>query len=99
NNGNFYGASIGGGSCTINGCGNGNVFTSGAMVDGRRIITTMVVPLGGASFMKEFFDVSMTVSNLAPAGFTLKGGRTALELPTGVSLAATSTPQSASVAV
>ena len=99
NNGNFYGASIGGGSCGLGGCSNGNVITSGAVVDGRPIITTMVVPLGGASFMKEFFDVSMTVSNLAPAGFTLKGGRTALELPTGLSLASTTNPQAASVAV
>ena len=99
NNGNFYGASIGGGSCGLGGCNSGNIFTSGAVVDGRPIITTMVVPLGGASFMKEFFDVSMTVSNLAPAGFTLKGGRTALELPTGLSLASTTNPQAASVAV
>jgi PKD repeat protein/flagellar hook assembly protein FlgD/pimeloyl-ACP methyl ester carboxylesterase len=56
------------------------------------ILTSMVIPFK-ASFLKEFFAVSMIVNNLAPAPFTLKEGHATISLPGGMSLAPTAKPQ------
>ena len=55
-------------------------------------IEWLVIP-GTASFLKEFFDVQMVVQNLAPAGFTISQGTASLQVPSGLSLAPTATPQ------
>jgi hypothetical protein len=50
---------------------------------------------GEARFLKEFFAVDLLVQNLAPSGFTFTGGGATLNLPDGMVLAPTSTPQTA----
>ena len=56
-------------------------------------ILWMIIP-GQAQWLKEFFDIKMIVTNLAPAGFTFSGGKISLgDLPNGLSLAPTATPQ------
>jgi PKD repeat protein len=98
--GGFWGTTIGGGgSCTHTSCvtPEGYVVTS-RVVDGHPMITTLVLPFK-ASWLKEFFDVSMVVTNLAPPGFTLAAGRTSLYLPSGLRLAPTAVPQHPTVAV
>lgn len=56
-------------------------------------ITSLVIPFK-ASFLKEFYDVSLIVQNLASSPFTLKSGNATISLPNGLSLAPTSKPQS-----
>jgi PKD repeat protein len=56
------------------------------------IISSLVVPFK-ASFLKEFYDVSLIVDNLAATPFTLKSGHATISLPSGLSLAPTSQPQ------
>lgn len=60
---------------------------------GTPLLTTLVIPFR-ASWLKEFFDVSMTVANLADPGFTLTGGAATIELPAGLTLAPTAERQS-----
>jgi PKD repeat protein len=45
------------------------------------------------SFLKEFFEVSMTVTSLAPGLFTFSTGSASILLPPGLSLAPTARPQ------
>ena len=62
-------------------------------VQGEPAIMWMVIP-GQAQWLKEFFDVKMVVSNLAPSGFTFDSGSISLgDLPSGLSLAPTADPQ------
>jgi Ca2+-binding RTX toxin-like protein len=56
----------------------------------------MIIP-GRVKFLKEFFQVSMAVTNLADEPFTFTNGKGTLQLPDGLSLAPTATPQSLSV--
>src|SRR5258705_404684 len=56
----------------------------------------LVIP-GKASWLKEFFDVRIVVSNLAPAVFSFTNGSAPLALPAGLSLAPTTNPQSLTV--
>jgi len=56
------------------------------------ILSSMVIPFR-ASFLKEFFDISLTVANLADPSFTLSHAAATLALPGGMSLAPTATPQ------
>jgi PKD repeat protein len=58
----------------------------------------LVIP-GKASWLKEFFDVQMMVTNLASPGITITNGAATLELPDGLSLAPTASPQKAVVSV
>ncbi len=58
-----------------------------ATTNGQDIIW-MIIP-GQAKWLKELFDVTLAVTNLAPAPFTFSGGSGTLTLPTGVSLADT----------
>jgi PKD repeat protein/flagellar hook assembly protein FlgD len=60
------------------------------------VIQWLVIP-GNAKFLKEFFDVSMVVQNLASPAFTFTGGAATLELPAGLKLAPMADPQSATV--
>lgn len=48
---------------------------------------------GRATVLKQFFEVTMVVQNLSSEPFDLTSGSAALELPKGLSLAPTSSPQ------
>ena len=63
---------------------------------GVPLLQWLVIP-ARTGFLKEFFQVSMVVQNLASSEFTLSGGNAAFDLPAGLSLAPTATPQQASV--
>jgi flagellar hook assembly protein FlgD/PKD repeat protein len=52
----------------------------------------LVIPVK-ASWLKEFFAVQMAVTNLADPGFVLDHGTATLDLPAGLSLAPTASPQ------
>ena len=63
-------------------------------VNNEPSVLWMVIP-GKAKWLKEFFDVHLLVSNLAAPAFTLEHGHVSLgQLPDGLSLAPTATPQS-----
>jgi PKD repeat protein len=66
-------------------------------VESQPILQWLVIPVK-ASWLKEFFDVTMIVQNLTE-GFTFTEGVAALEIPGGLSLAPTSDAQSAVVDV
>lgn len=51
-------------------------------------LTTLVIPFR-AKWLKEFFEVGMTVTNLADPEFVLRNGQAMLSLPPGLSLAPT----------
>jgi hypothetical protein len=58
-----------------------------------------VLEAPGVRFLKEFFDVQLTVFNLSDPGFPFDPGTATLALPSGLSLAPTSAGQSATAAV
>ena len=68
-------------------------YPSVTYVQGQPVIQWLVLPIR-ASFLKEFFDVKLIVQNLTD-GFTFSPGVANLQLPAGLSLAPTPTPQSA----
>ena len=61
-------------------------------MDNEPTVQWLVIP-GEAKFLKEFFEVQMIIQNLAPPAFTLDSGSATLQVPSGLSLAPTSTPQ------
>ena len=64
---------------------------------GQRQLVWMVIP-GKSKWLKEFFDVQLMVTNLAVGDdFVIDQGSARLTLPEGLSLAPTSSPQSATV--
>jgi PKD repeat protein len=62
-------------------------------VGGHPGVQWMIIPVKG-SYLKEFFEVRMIVQNLASTPFTFEQGQAQLDLPTGLALAPTATPQS-----
>lgn len=66
-------------------------------VEEQPVIQWLVIPVQ-ASFLKQFFDVTLIVQNLTE-GFTFTEGVAGIDLPAGLSLAPTGTPQTASVEV
>jgi len=62
------------------------------------VVYTMKIP-AQARFLKEFFDVTVTVTNFAAPGITLRNGHAAIQIPSGMSLAPTAARQSISVGV
>jgi lysophospholipase L1-like esterase len=81
------------------GSGGGAVYTSTEWIDGAGpVLSSLVIPFR-ASFLKEFYEVSMIVQNLAAPGFTLQNGTALIDVPGGMSLAPTAKPQSSTVAV
>ena len=69
------------------------VYPTVRTVGGQPIIIWLVIP-GEARWLKEFFEVRMVVSNLAPEPFTFDAGTASLDaLPDGLSLAPTAEPQ------
>jgi PKD repeat protein len=97
--GGFSGASGGGGSCTEDLCkttsGGYNYYAQIQWVDDQPSLIWMVIPVKG-KMLKEFFDVSMVVENLADSRFKLTHGTATLQIPGGLSLAPTARPQSLS---
>jgi PKD repeat protein len=91
----------GGGGGEISGCacwavpGTGEDIYPVVQYDsGEPTILWMIIP-GKAQWLKEFFSVQMVVTNLAPSAFSLSNGQATLgDLPDGLSLAPTGTPQS-----
>ncbi len=98
-----------GGSCDSESCtfdigggdggggdGGGFAVATPRVIDGQPSIFWLVIP-GKARFLKEFFNVHMEVLNLASSSLIrFTDGSAALELPDGLSLAPTATPQSLS---
>src|SRR5262249_32606457 len=70
--------------------GGATIYTTVTFVPGADapILSSLVIPFK-ASWLKEFFSVSMIVDNLAPAPFTLKGGHATVSWAGGMSLAPT----------
>ena len=66
-------------------------------VDGVPIVEWLVIPVR-ASWMKEFFDVSLIVQNLG-TGVSFTDGEATLQVPPGLALAPTATPQTLTQAV
>jgi PKD repeat protein len=71
--------------------------TSQDSPQGQRQLIWMIIP-GKAKWLKEFFDVQLMVTNLAVGDeFVIDQGSARLTVPDGLSLAPTSSPQSATV--
>jgi PKD repeat protein len=62
------------------------------------MMSQMVIPFK-ASWLKEFFAVTLTVHNLGGPDFTLKSGNATVTVPSGMSLAPTGQPQSYTTSV
>ncbi len=100
------GSGGGAGTCTETSCvynipegeGGGQAIATVTQVGGEPTAMILLIP-GEAKWLKEFFDVQMAVVNLAPAGFTFTDGAATLDVPLGLSLAPTPTPQTATVQV
>ncbi|MGK2950648.1 MAG: Ig-like domain-containing protein, partial [Acidimicrobiales bacterium] len=61
-------------------------------VDGEPVLVALVIPVK-ASWLKEFFEVTMVVANLSPKGFAFQEGAATVDLPAGLTLAPTAEPQ------
>lgn len=98
---NEVGHFVGSPGCTVERCsfevGPGRV-TGRAVInaDGSPSVWWLVLP-GEASWLKEFFEVKLVVTNLATADFAFTQGTARLNLPAGLTLAPTRAPQSLSV--
>ena len=96
----------GGGTCSETSCvydipageGGGEAIATVEQIGGEPTAMILRIP-GQAKWLKEFFDVQMAVVNLAPAGFTFTDGAATLDIPPGLSLAPTPTPQTATIEV
>ena len=95
--GNFVGPSEftggGGWTCLPDSCTNGEVTAVAEVVEGHPLIEWLVLD-GKVSILKQFFHVNMVIQNLAEEPFELSQGTATLNLPSGLSLAPTSQPQS-----
>ena len=103
-NGQFVGSTGtcggGGGGAT---CTNAMCFGPGwtavpIMVNGEPMIEWLTIA-GQVSVLKQFFAVDMVIQNLAGSPVELDNGSATLNLPDGLSLAPTATPQSATQSV
>lgn len=92
--GGFVGGSCDGKTTCVWHAGGATIFTTVTFVPGAEapILSSLVIPFR-ASWLKEFFSVSMIVDNLAPAPFTLSGGHATISVPGGMSLAPTAVKQ------
>lgn len=106
--GGLYGGGGGGGGGSAWGLSGGGCVSRGTYLTcGDKTVTPcrgqaggcFLIMSGKARFLKEFFEVSMVVANQTDSGFSFAPGAAQLELPTGLSLAPTGTPQAASVSV
>ena len=88
----------GGDSCTATECQGPGFVAVPTIVDGAPLIEWLVLS-GDASVLKQFFSVDMVVNNLASSAVNLADGSATLNLPAGLSLAPTATPQAATQSV
>jgi hypothetical protein len=92
------GGGTGGPSCSPHECVGGGIVAVPEVVDGRPLIQWLVLR-GKASVLKQFFQVTQVVQNLSPEPFKLAQGKATLNIPPGMSLAPTATPQTATQTV
>ena len=78
--------------------GGGGFGITGAVIKGHPIIETLVLS-GKVAVLKQFFAVSMTISDLSPEPFKFTHGQATLTVPAGMSLAPTPKPERASQSV
>jgi hypothetical protein len=81
----------GGGCC-------GGIVAVPKIVEGHPLIQWLILR-GKATILKQFFAVTMITQNLSPEPFKLTHGSATLNLPPGLSLAPTATPQAPTQAV
>jgi streptogramin lyase/PKD repeat protein len=79
-------------SCSPGGCQSPDASVSGADVGGHPVLQWLILH-GSATTLKQFYDVTMVVTNLSPEPFELANGRATLNLPSGMSLAPTTSAQ------
>jgi PKD repeat protein len=89
-----------GGGCSQTACRHGAIITTSQWSKRANapILTSFRLP-ARATFLKEFYDVEATITNLAAPGITLEHGHAAISVPDGMSLAPTAAPQSFAYAV
>jgi O-glycosyl hydrolase len=85
-------------SCSPHECVGGGIVAVPEIVEGKPLIQWLILR-GKASVLKQFFEVSEIVQNLSPEPFKLTAGSATINIPPGMSLAPTATPQSATQAV
>jgi Cellulase (glycosyl hydrolase family 5)/PKD domain/IPT/TIG domain/Carboxypeptidase regulatory-like domain/Putative Ig domain len=85
-------------SCSPNECVGSGIVAVPEVVEGKPLIQWLILR-GKASILKQFFEVSEVVQDLSPEPFKLAAGNATLNVPPGMSLAPTATPQSATQAV
>ena len=95
--GGFSGPGCSEDSCTFTADGNTYVNTL-QWVGDVPIVNTLKIP-AKATFLKEFFNITVTVTNLAAPGITLQHGHAEIHVPSGMSLAPTAVRQGPAVAV
>ncbi len=101
--GKCSGEIVGGGggtvSCSSSQCDlGGGIVVEPEVVEGHPLIQWLILR-GKATVLKQFFEVSMVLQNLASEPFKLKAGTATITLPAGLSLAPTGTPQAATQSV
>jgi hypothetical protein len=89
----------GGPACTAHACfGLGGVVAVPAIIDGHPAIQWLILR-GKAAVLKQFFQVTEVIQNLSPQPFEFTAGSATLDIPSGMSLAPTATPQAATQSV
>jgi PKD repeat protein len=90
----------GGGGCTVSACSTGRttIVSDWSPQAKAPMLAAITVP-ARATFLKEFFDITVTVTNLAEPGITFEDGNASIWFRDGMSLAPTPTPQQLSRAV
>ena len=68
------------------------------IVNHQPAVVWMVMPIGGG-FTKQFYEIKLLVTNLAPDEISFEDGQATLHLPSGMSLAPTSAAQSLTMPV
>ena len=97
-----WGAGGGGGGggpgCSPHRCVGGGLVAEPSIVDGHPIIQWLILR-GKATVLKQFFEVTQVVQNLSSEPFRFGPGTATLDIPPGMSLAPTATPQAATQSV
>lgn len=88
----------GGATCTVAMCFGPGWTAVPIMVDGQPMIEWLTIA-GQVSALKQFFAVDMVIQNLAGSPVELDSGSATLNLPSGLSLAPTASPQTATQSV
>lgn len=100
--GGWFGSGGGGGpsgpGCSPHACVGGGIVAIPHIVNGHPLIQWLILR-GKVTVLKQFFEVTQVVQNLSPEPFNLAAGSATLNLPAGMSLAPTATPQSATQSV